>query len=287
MKTIPLNSGKLELPEDWLEVPAGQRMRGFALLQQMLDGQITPFEWQCRMLLLLTGYKPSRRKVSLSERAIINENLVRIAESLDFAFSTESGEDGTTHIRLNYEMHDCPVAPPKNDNPDYWPRFVRDKIIDTNLSARQYSDGVELLKAIDESSTTEDIDYYSTKLASTLIKSQEYEFESSELLAFKLWFTGVVLFWQQHPIYSVLYESGDSVADGVSDERIRLGMQEVILELTERGYHNAGDMLVTDFFDAQVKMLRDNLQEAKANGAKLPDLVKRTGMPLRNINRLI
>lgn len=280
MKAIQLNHGTLELPEDWSELTSRQRRKGFIWLAEMTAGKMTPFEWQFRMLFLITGYKPSRRQSDT-----VRENLIRIAEQINFAFSLKDDADGRTQIRLNYDMRDCPVDSPRDAT--YWPRFKRDRIIDTNLTARQYSEATQLLQAIADCSNEADAKFYADRLANTLVRD-EYEWEPWELFALRMWFTGIVLFWQHHPVYSVLYESNQADNSVNSDsDKIQLGLQEVILELTEKGYPDAANMPLPDFFDAQVKMLRDNLHEAKANGVKLPDLVQKTGIPLRNINRLL
>lgn len=277
MKQIQLNHGNLELPTDWSELTTKQRMSGFRWLAEMIAGDMEPFIWQCRMLVLLTGYRPSRRR-SPDERQNISLNLVHLAQAINFAFYVENDDHGNTTVKLNYDMHDCPVS--------CRTYFRRERIIETNMTARQYADGVELLEGINQSTDAQEREYYQDKLCKVLgVADCDNDDVTAVRLAVQIWFTGIVLFWQHHPVYSVLYESNSKPVE--DESHISLGLQEVLLELTEKGYQQAGDMLVTDFFDAQVKMLRDRLQEAKSSGVKLPELVQKTGIPLKNITRLV
>lgn len=289
MKEVKLNKGTIELPEDWSEMPEAQRVMGFENLAMVMAHLMTPFEWQCRMLLLFTGYKPARKQFSKEERDRINENLVRLAEMLDFAFTVDEGEDGKGLLRLNYEMHDCPVH--LFSNAGVQPRFVRERIIDTNLTAGIYSDAYELLQMIhDKDNTPEDTHFYMYKLAQTLwrVDSQDTampEPSAGELLGVTVWFTGVVLFFQEHAVYSVLYEGGE--ADEKAEDHISLGVQDTILELTMAGHPDARSLPLMEFFDMQVKMLKDRIAEAKAEGTAVADIAKKSKLPLSTILRLI
>lgn len=289
MKKVQLNNGTIELPEDWMELTEAQRVAGFENLALVLAKLMTPFEWQCRMLLVITGYKPSRTQFSQDERDRINENLVRLAEMLNFAFTIEEDENGKGILHINYEMHDCPVH--IFGDTGVQPLFVRDRIIDTNLTAGIYSDAYELLQMVnDKDNSPEDTHYYMLKLAQTLwrVDSQSTaapEPCAGELLAVTVWFTGIVLFFQEHAIYGVLYEGGDQ--EKKAEDHISLGIQDTILELTMAGHPDARSMPLTEFFDMQVKMLKDRILEAKAEGTSVSDIAKKSKMPLATILRLI
>ena len=289
MKKVQLNNGIIELPEDWMELTEAQRVAGFENLALVLAKLMTPFEWQCRMLLVITGYKPSRTQFSQDKRDRINENLVRLAEMLNFAFTIEEDENGKGVLHINYEMHDCPVH--IFGDTGVQPNFVRDRIIDTNLTAGIYSDAYELLQMVnDKDNSPEDTHYYMLKLAQTLwrVDSQSTaapEPCAGELLAVTVWFTGIVLFFQEHAVYGVLYEGGDQ--EKKAEDHISLGVQDAILELTMAGHPDARSMPLTEFFDMQVKMLKDRILEAKAEGTSVSDIAKKSKMPLATILRLI
>ena len=149
---------------------------------------------------------------------------------------------------------------------------------------------MQLLSLINaEDSSDDDRRYYVNKLARILwrIAPEERTPEpgAGELLAVTVWFTGVALFFQQHAIYSVLY---DEKSDAVSkpSNYISLGVQEIIMELTAAGHSDARNMNLLDFFDAQIKLLKDRISEAKGSGTDTADLVKKTGLPLSTIVRL-
>ena len=123
----------------------------------------------------------------------------------------------------------------------------------------------------------------------------------------ELWFTGIVQFFAFHPVYRVLYPATNSSGSADSDsssgspnsstspvsggidaaDKIDLGMQEVILYLKTQGFADADRMLLPEFFDAQLKLLQDNLRSAKAQGLTIADLIQRTSLSAADINRLL
>lgn len=58
MKEIPLNKGKLLLPESWDELSYEDRIYAFRLLQKVLNKTLSPERFRLLMLGRLTGYKP-------------------------------------------------------------------------------------------------------------------------------------------------------------------------------------------------------------------------------------
>ena len=135
MRRIPTDKGDILLPEDWMELTEAQRRRGFELLALVMAGALDPFAWQLQMLQMITGYKPGRTFRSNARaygmtlvRDNILENLRRLAECLTFAFSIEEDK-----IQINYEMRDCPFELFKGKGVQ--PHFIRDRLIETNLTA--------------------------------------------------------------------------------------------------------------------------------------------------------
>lgn len=281
MRTVQLNKGTIDLPTDWTEVAPKLRIKGFELLAGVITGAIDPFVWQVTMLQFITGYRPSWRHQDGSD--IIIENLRRLAELLTFAFTVQ--DDG--HIELNYDMHDCPVQ--LFGKKGIQPHFIRNRIIETNLTAGMYADSLQLLQELhDEDNTAEDRQYYMHKLARILWRVETNacvpEPTPGELLAVTVWFTGVALFFQRHNVYSVLFETNSATEK--PEDYISLGVQEIILELAANGRPDARDMDLLEFFDAQIKMLKDRISDAKANGTSTADLVRKTGLPLNTVLRL-
>ena len=327
MKQFELNKHfTLQLPEDWTEVEPGKREKGFALLLAFIEGQISYFEFQLQMLILVTGYRPSRK----TRRAIrqgkpiaeIEFNLIRLAEEITFAFN-----DG----KIRYAMMDAPFP--------CTTRFDRrGEFIDTNMTAGQYVDAIEILGALNDTINKGDDIALMQRLALLLglqpgeIQSQEssnrlvYQiFKSSNhqiglplkssnhqilkssnniedvsfevLFALTMWMTGIAEFFQTHPIYGVLFTGSTWDADGSSAvlseagestaNPYNLGLREVMLELQQRGYNDVEQMPVEKFMAAQLKMLKDNLQRAVHEGVKIEELSRRTGIPLQTIKYLI
>ena len=291
MKRI-LTSGKdLLLPEDWMEISEKQRRKGFELLALVMAGALDPFEWQLHMLIEITGYKPSRAtRRALSGykqhtvRDTVIENLRRLAECLDFAFSIEDNK-----VQIKYDMHDCPFELFKGKGVQ--PHFIRDRLIETNLTAGIYAEATQLLSMVnDKDNDDDDRLYYMSKLAKTLwrveMNAHAPEPTPVELLAVTVWFTGVALFFQEHDIYSVLFDSVKSEKEK-SEDHISLGVQEIILELETTGHRDVRNMGLLDFFDAQIKLLKDRISEAKSGGSSVADIVKKTGLSINTVTRLL
>jgi hypothetical protein len=95
----------------------------------------------------------------------------------------------------------------------------------------------------------------------------------------------VALFFQEHEIYSVLFDAVNS-DKAKSEDYISLGVQEIILELETAGHRDVRNMGLLDFFDAQVKLLKDRIADAKSGGSSVADIVKKTGLSINTITRL-
>ncbi|MBQ6724624.1 MAG: hypothetical protein IJQ84_08985 [Paludibacteraceae bacterium] len=290
MKRIKTSGKDLLLPEDWMELSEKQRRKGFELLAAVMANAMDPFEWQLYMLVEITGYKPSRatRRALFgykqhTVRDTVIENLRRLAECLDFAFTIEDNE-----VKIKYEMHDCPFDLFKGKGVQ--PHFVRDRLIETNLTAGIYAEATQILSMVnDKDNDDADRMYYMTKLAKTLwrveMNAHAPEPTPVELLAVTVWFTGVVLFFQEHDIYSVLFDSTGS-DKSKSEDYISLGVQEIVLELETTGHRDVRNMGLLEFFDAQIKLLKDRIAEAKSGGSSVADIVKKTGLSINTITRL-
>lgn len=274
-----------------MEISEKQRRKGFELLALVMAGALDPFEWQLHMLIEITGYKPSRAtRRALSGykqhtvRDTVIENLRRLAECLDFAFSIEENK-----VQIKYDMHDCPFELFKGKGVQ--PHFIRDRLIETNLTAGIYAEATQLLSMVnDKDNDDDDRLYYMSKLAKTLwrVETNAHAPEPTpvELLAVTVWFTGVALFFQEHDIYSVLFDAVKSEKEK-SEDHISLGVQEIILELETTGHRDVRNMGLLDFFDAQIKLLKDRISEAKSGGSSVADIVKKTGLSINTVTRLL
>ena len=137
-------------------------------------------------------------------------------------------------------------------------------IIRTNITAREFSDAFDIVKAFAESHSEECLNalcailYPRYSLHSRNISSQHYKhFERVSYpvrYAVMIWFTGIVRYFTEHAIYRVLFSG-----TGEQNEKINLGMTETIMSLSLVGFGTTAEMervSVVDYFDMQVKALK-------------------------------
>lgn len=302
MIDIKLNDGNiLTLPSEWGELNYKQTVKAFRLLQILFAGDISPFDFQVQMLLELTGFR--RKKISFlrylynhilmivdypkylrevdcvnCQQEIIQYNLVKMAERLDFAF-TINGKN----IELNYYFSENPF---RELHPNA-PRFTRRQTIETNLTAKQFADCVDLLGSVKKEDNEEYYSHVITRIAAVLY-GMEYEdavqMPREILFGITFWFTGVVKYFKEHPVYGLLFNGGGS-SDG--DNSLSLGMNEVVLSLSKSGYRDAANMNLLDFMDAQIKSIKDNVAKALSEGVKPEELARRTGLPYNIIAKIM
>jgi hypothetical protein len=297
MKKIQLNSKRiLALPENWDELLPDQVRFVFRNLIRLYGGEITPFEFQFDLLRELTGYRPRKqsglldvfRMIIWSQKHYFNYiterfehqenirfNLIRLSEQLNFIFKVE-------HNRI-IPFYDFAHNPFGKHEPVY---FNRDVVVETNITARQFTDCVDLINGMN---STEDERVRRVCLQKVMAVLYGYDMEEVEKIPVEIpfgvmfWFTGIVKFFREHPVYSVLYDSAKKEDDY---SKINLGMGEVLMYLEKEGYRDPEDKNLIDFFNLQVKALKDSVNNALSQGAKIEDLVKKTGLSMNTINRL-
>lgn len=300
MKVIPLNKkAKLLLPEDWSDLKPKQQKKAFRWLIGVFTGSITPFEFRVKMLLELTGYKRKKKVVvylkNLFHRCLfskahyqsylddqrlfedtIEANLIRLAESINFAFEIDGNK-----IIPNYYFKDNPF--PKLGKSA--PHFTRNYTIDTNLTAKQFSDCRDCMSELNQDIDPAFRQHLMCKMAQILYRIDYAEacaLSPETLFGITFWFTSIAHYFQHHAIYSILFRPSNTE----DEDKISLGLSEVILYLKKGGYSDSQDMNIIDFFDAQIKALKDSLSKALAEGAKMDELAKRTGLSFSLINKL-
>lgn len=223
-------------------------------------------------------------------REIINSNLVILSEQIKFPL--REGRDG-------WEVNNC-----FNRNPIPWirPRLRRyvgkqfdvGIIIRTDITAREFSDAFDIVKAFAESHSEECLNalcailYPRYSLHSRNISSQHYKhFERVSYpvrYAVMIWFTGIVRYFTEHAIYRVLFSG-----TGEQNEKINLGMTETIMSLSLVGFGTTAEMervSVVDYFDMQVKALKKMISDARGGGATLDDIAKATKLSYAVIEQL-
>jgi len=304
MKTIKLKRTTINLPECWEDLKGDQVVFAFHELARLLTLEITPFQFQLNMLIKITGYKPAKKsgfwfrtkwffrlawlmifrneryKEIIQHRAdtqeIIEFNLIQLAEHITFAFTLQDNK-----IVPNYDFKRNPFD---SSAPVY---FNRDVTVETNITAKQYVDCMDLLQAFNQT----DKDYVRIICLRKIMETL-YGFNTRAILRLPaeipfgvmFWFTGIVKFFREHPVYSVLYDRAEG--DEPDESKINLGMSETLLFLEKEGYSFVQDKNVIEFYDAQVKALKDSVNNALGSGITKDELAKRTGLSIKNINRL-
>lgn len=304
MKDIMLCDGSmLHLPTEWGELTQEQTLRSMELLPLVFAGQMTPFDFQLEMLLIITRYKPDRRRLwrrlrrawlwltnpveAMAQKELdrlrseyVTCNLVRMAECLNFAFELNGSE-----LKLNYYFTDNPFA----DMIKGAARFTRRMTVETNMTARQFSDGVNLLSNL-KSDDTPDFHTHILRRLSAVMYNLEYDdtegLPMAVLFGTSLWFTGVVQYFKEHPVYGMLFRRSTTATAG-SDSAFNLGMGEVILSLEKAGYHNVAEMNLLEFMDAQIKLIKDNVAKAAAEGVKAGEIASRSGLSVADVIKMI
>ncbi|MDR2685068.1 MAG: hypothetical protein LBB53_06775 [Prevotellaceae bacterium] len=260
-----------------------QKRFAFRLLLLLLAHQITPFEFQAQMLTKL-GYKPKRKNELEKHFFII------VAENMSILFKVIGNE-----IILDYDFTENPFP----NIAKYTPTFTRNFTIDTNITARQFADCLDYLREFNNTecdvNSPESLQqahelrlHLLAKIAETLYKT---DFETAKKLPFEvlfavqMWFVGISAFFHKHPTYSILFQkTGENESENT---KISLGMSETLLHLQKEGYGNAPEMNIVDFFNAQIKSLKDNIADAIAKGAKIADLAVSMKLDTGIISRLL
>ncbi|GEM_PF-646066 len=224
-------------------------------------------------------------------REMINSNLIILSEQIKFPL--REGRDG-------WEVNNC-----FNRNPIPWIRprlrkytgkqFDVGIIIRTNITAREFADCFDIVKAFASTRSGECLNAlcailyprysdHNRNIASNHYKNFE-RVSYPVRYGVMIWFTGIVRYFTEHPIYCVLFSgSGEQ-----HEEKISLGMSETIMHLSLVGFGTTAEMervSVVDYFDMQVKALKKMIADARGGGATLDDIAKATKLSYAVIEQL-
>lgn len=226
------------------------------------------------------------------DRNTINYNLFRLSEMMDFAFTIHNK---AVIWKRSFVRNPVPYLKLKGRK-FTGKKFVLDVAPFTNITAREFSDCFDLYSGYLSMTKDTEKEKALDKIISILYPaSREYSenivSDHIELIRIAdpglkfgilYWFSGIVEYYISHPYYSILFRSGDSQS---GEDKISLGMNGVVLMVKNKGFTEKDN--INDFFDAQLKILKDNLSEAIAKGAKIEELASKTGLSITDINRLI
>lgn len=297
MREIKLIKNSIFIPENWEELTKEQLPVVFRNLMLLFAGEITPFECQFNMLREFTGYRPKKysplmdfiRMVIYSKKKFrdyvltrheqaenIRFNLIRLAEQIDFAFSVKANR-----IEPDFSFRKNPFG---SRSSVY---FDRDVTVETNITSRQFTDCVDMLRGYYQVNDDAVRRRLMIKIMATLYRADENRIARLPVevhFGVMYWFQSVVKFFRDHPVFGMLYDRKGSEYEDIT--KADLGMSEVLLYLEKEGYRMVEERNVIEFFNMQLKSLKDSVNAALSAGIKMEDLAKKTGLSINTINRL-
>lgn len=225
------------------------------------------------------------------DRNTINFNLYLLSELIDFAFTID---DRVITWKRCFAKNPIPYIKIK-DRKFIGKKFVLNIAPFTNITAREFSDCFDLYSGYLSTDDELNKDLLLNKIVSILypaskVYSENIVSDHVELIktiapelkfGILFWFSGIVEYYMTHPYYSILFRPGINEND---DDKINLGMNGVVLMVKNKGFSENDN--INDFFDTQLKILKDDLSEALSKGAKIEELASRTGLNISDINRL-
>ncbi len=286
MKSINLNNGSIDIPASWEDLSFSNKHFAFKTLMELSSGSIDPVTARKRLFKKFTNYKPSIKDPEARE--IIELNLTNLSETIDFIFTIDNNRIIPCTRFLKNPVEYITIGRKRYPGR----KFNIGITAQTDITAREFSDCFDLLSAYSLQPTA-----YSLldQLVSILYPSAPYRenlvsdhankiWNLDPILKFGImtWFSGIVDFYAKHPLYSILMRPNKND----DEEKISLGMHEVFLFVKREGYADGPDMNLNDFFDAQLKSLKDTISHAIAEGAKPEDLATSTGLDLTTILKL-
>jgi hypothetical protein len=301
MKTIQLNKSSVELPDSWEDLSYREKIFTFGILAELFSGTLTPEIARLKMLVEYTGYKPSwiqliseTIKKDREQREIINFNLLRLSEELNFAFTVEDNKIIPNHVFKKNPISYIQIG----RNRYRCRRFENDVICRTNITAREFSDCFDIFASMQgEIADADKFDCinqicailfpeYANDYTKNLVSGHHWKMRylhPAVKFGIVFWFTGIVKYYTGHPVYSLLFKS-EKQQD--NPDKVRLGMNEITLELKKEGFGDPETMNLNEYFDAQIKFPKDKISKALADGVKPDKISEKTGIPLSTIQKL-
>lgn len=293
MKKIQGTKRPILIPDCWADLTPAQYIFTVTRLLLLIGNQSTVTDFRIALLLNYTAYRPARRLLPRAQEATetITENLVRLAELITFPL-----RQGKESLEINNTFTRNPLPAIRIGRQTYkGKQFDTGIIMRTDITAREFADAFDAIRAFATTKTEECLNTlcailyprfpeHSRNMNST--HHQDFARLSYEIrYAVMIWFTGIVQYFAEHPVYRLLF-SGEASGDR---ERISLGMGETIMHLSLTGFGSKTEMEnvnIIDYFDLQVKSLKKMIADARGQGAKTEDIAKHTKLSYNTIEKL-
>lgn len=292
MKTIQGVKHPILLPDKWEELTPVQYIFTVTRLLLLIGQQCTAADFRISLLLNYTGYRPAVRllPVKQPEQEIIGENLVRLSELITFPL--RQGKEG---LEINNRFARNPLPKIRIGRKTCkGKQFDTGIILRTDIKAREFADAFDSVRAF---AKTQDEECLNTLCAilypafpdhtCNMISYHHLNFKRVRYeirYAVMIWFTGIVQYFSEHPVYRLLFAGSVDSA-----EKISLGMGETIMHLSLVGFGSKSEMEnanLIDYFDLQVKSLKKMIADARGQGAKTEDIASHTRLSYNLIEKL-
>lgn len=284
MKEVQINDKTIvELPTDWNEIPEAHRLTVFAAMLEMMSdpNKIHPVMVQYLILRIFTGYKPSKWPKTKIEQDNIDTNLAIISEKIDFAFNVDNGI--VTPRTDTFYDNPFPKLFNKCKSPIY---FAKDYTVRTNMTARIWCDICDIIALLDDTTNDAERLHLFQRLASELYPGISFGEIKDKItnvhgMALTLWVTGILNYFAEHPIYSMLFSKESSS----TSERISLGVGETLLAL-QKDYPDIEKYNVFVYMDAQIRSLRSYIEHALADKMNFVEIAAKMNIPVSTVTKL-
>jgi hypothetical protein len=248
-------------------------------------------------LLHRIAYPPRNPEDETHEREIIDLGLLRLAGQMDFVYRIDSESHRIIPL---YRFRANPFPFVVVEGRRYaGKRFLLGVTAVTDITARCFVDALDMLIAMQQTAARHEKDECVDRICAILYPAVQDHNENllcghvkrmrklSPVFKFGIvyWFTGIVNQFREHETYRILFDRNENTDDGTED-KISIGMNEIALFLKKEGYGDSAEMNLVDYFDAQVKSLKDHISRAIAEGVKPEQISQKTGIPLSTIARL-
>ena len=214
---------------------------------------------------------------------LLEFNMIQIANEMSFL----SAENFNITLSNNPIKEISGIGPGRKFNVGF--------VINTDLTAGEYADVMDMVIAWEETKQPEILNYITAMLYSKASSLRDV-IDNEELIkntgkqpfaikyAVYLWFVSISNYFISHPVYSHLY-----LGKKAEGEKITLGMGETLIRLSKAGYGTISEMRnknLIEYMDIQVAELQESIRGALAAGIEPTKISEKTGRTLSQIELL-